>query len=207
MKHKTGFSTRKEAVWSRVLLPHAQNFKNPPSYRVPLILSPPPICWFHLSFIPPVSLFLSKTTYWEGIINNFKINFTKILPAAVIFRNTIMAYLKKLIIKSLSLIKNSIQQNCVSKLYPSAPLSCQKCFSTLILLCLPSICFALVFMHAACHPENEIVRPRENQKDQEQGPNLGPSFKSNGRLFLYDSILFMWTVDIIFDANLLPGVN
>ena len=62
-------------------------------------------------------------------------------------------------------------------------------------------------MHALCHPENEIVRPRENQKDQEQDPNLGPSLKSNGRLFLYDSILFMWTAGIIFDANLLPGVS
>ena len=178
-------------MWSRVVLPHAQNFKNPPFYRVPLILSPTAKMLSPPFLHTPVSLFLSKTTYWEGIINNFKINFTKILPAAVIFRNTIMAYLKKLVIKSLSLIQNSIQQNCVSKLYPSAPLSSQKCFSTLILLCLPSICFALVFMHAACHPENEIVRPRENQKDQEQDPNLGPSLKSNGRLFLYDSILFM----------------
>ena len=117
-------------MWSRVLLPHAQNFKNPPSYRVPLISSPIANMLIPPFLHTPVSLFLSKTTYWEGIINNFKINFTKILPAAVIFRNTIMAYLKKLKIKSISLIQNSIQQNCVSKLIP-LPLSLAKNVSPL----------------------------------------------------------------------------
>ena len=64
-------------MWSRVVLPHAQNFKNPPFYRVPLILSPTAQMLSPPFLHTPVSLFLSKTTYWEGIINSFKINFTK----------------------------------------------------------------------------------------------------------------------------------
>ena len=140
--------------------------KIPPSLKGPFCY-PPTAKMLILPFLhTPVSLLLSTTTCWEGIINNFKTDFTKNFTCISYLQEHNHSFLKKLVIKCLILIQNSVQQNCVPKLSLSAPPSCQKCFYTLILLCLPSICFALVFMHAACHPENEIVGPRENQKDQ-----------------------------------------